>query len=193
MVSQPARVEGTISVELDSARIPLDDPSKADISGRLVVENLEVVPGPLTRPLVLIGQQIEALVKRRAPPMDLGHDPALMKIDNQKVDFHMVDGRMYHQSLTMQVGDTTIRTRGWVGADETIGLVAEVPLKPEWLKTPGFSGQRDGVIQVPITGTLKEPKVDNRIVSQLLQNATRGVIENELNKQLDKFLNPPQR
>ena len=116
-----------------------------------------------------------------------------MKIDNQKVDFHMVDGRMYHQSLTMQVGDTTIRTRGWVGADETIGLVAEVPLKPEWLKTPGFSNQRDGVIQVPITGTLKEPKVDNRIIGQLLQNATRGVIENELNKQLDKFLNPPQR
>ncbi len=193
VVSNPARVEGTISVELDSARIPLEDPSKADISGRLVVENLEVVPGPLTRPLVLIGQQIEALVKRRVPPLDLGRDPALLKIDNQKVDFHMVDGRMYHQSLTMQVGETTIRTRGWVGADETIGLVAEVPLKPEWLKTPGFSAQRDGVIQVPITGTLKDPKVDNRVIGQLLQNATRGVIENELNKQLDKFLNPPQR
>jgi translocation and assembly module TamB len=193
VMAESTRTEGTFSLELDSAHIPLDEPTKADVSGRLIVENLEIVPGPLVRPLVLIGQQIEALVKRRPPPLELGREPVLVKIDNQKVDFRMAQGRIYHQSLTMQIGETTIRTRGWVGADETIGLVADVPLRQEWLKNPIFANQRDGIIQVPITGTLKQPKIDNRIIGQLLQGATRGVIENELNKQLDRFLSPPGR
>ena len=144
---------------------------------------------------MLIGQQMEAIIKKRPPQMDMGRETALMKIDNQKVDFHMADGRVYHQGLNMQVGDVTITTRGWVGVDETLGLVAEIPIKPEWAqKNPALAGMREQVIRIPITGTLSKPKLDKRAIDQiagsLIQGAVRGTIENELGKQLNKLFQP---
>jgi translocation and assembly module TamB len=194
-MADATRTSGTVSVDLNEARVPLDDPMKADLSGQLTIKNVSVQPGPLAAPLVLIGQQMEAIIKKRPPQMDMGRETTLMKIDNQKVDFHMADGRVYHQGLNMQVGDVTITTRGWVGVDETLGLVAEIPIKPEWAqKNPALAGMREQVIRIPITGTLSKPKLDKRAIDQiagsLIQGAVRGTIENELGKQLNKLFQP---
>ena len=166
------------------------------MGGRLIIQNVNVTPGPLMRPLVLITQQIEAIVKRRPPPLDLSGNPVLVQINNQKVDFRMVDGRIYHQGLQMQIGDTIVRTRGWVGIDETLGLVAEIPLKPEWMQgNSKLASMTDQTLKIPITGTLSKPKLDARVIEQLIGSAmlnVGGKLEDQLNNGLQKLLPPPR-
>ncbi|HZZ26459.1 MAG TPA: hypothetical protein VFE46_00525 [Pirellulales bacterium] len=193
MVSDSARTEGSFSVELDGAHVPLTNPEKADIGGRLVVKNMSVTPGPLFRPFAMIGQQVEALVKGRLPTMGLGSETALLKIDDQKVDFHLVDGRMYHQGLSMQVGQVTIRTRGWVGLDESVNIIAEIPLKEEWTRQRNspLASLNEPMIRIPIVGNLKDPKFDTRVTAKLLEAIPRATVENGLNNVLDHIL--PQR
>ncbi len=195
ILAESAKAEGNFSLELDSGRVPLEDPNRAELSGRLIINRVSVTPGPLLRPLVLISQQIEAIVKRRPPPLDMGGNPVLVQINNQKVDFRMVDGRIYHQGLQMQIGDTIVRTRGWVGVDETLGLVAEVPLKPDWIQgNSRLASVADQTLRIPITGTLSKPKIDARVVEQLIGAAminVGGKIESELTNGLQRLIPPP--
>ncbi len=195
ILAESAKAEGNFSLELDSGRVPLEDPNRAELSGRLIINRVSVTPGPLLRPLVLISQQIEAIVKRRPPPLDMSGNPVLVQINNQKVDFRMVDGRIYHQGLQMQIGDTIVRTRGWVGVDETLGLVAEVPLKPDWIQgNSRLASVADQTLRIPITGTLSKPKIDARVVEQLIGAAminVSGKIESELTNGLQRLIPPP--
>ncbi|HEY2759967.1 MAG TPA: hypothetical protein VGI75_04470, partial [Pirellulales bacterium] len=195
MIAEATRTEGTISLDLDAAQVPLSDPKKADLGGRLTVQSMSVVPGPLFRPFAIIGQQLEAIVKGKILPNDLTGEPALLKINDQKVDFHLVDGRVYHQGLSMQVGEVTIRTRGWVGLDETVNIVAEIPIKDQWKEQRNgpFAGMKDDVIQIPIQGNLHDPKFDMRVLTELAANIPRAAIENVINKGLDRLFTPPQR
>ncbi|HEY2882253.1 MAG TPA: hypothetical protein VGJ15_07455, partial [Pirellulales bacterium] len=132
ILSEPARATGIVSIDLDGARVPLSDPKQADVGGHLTLRSAEITPGPLGRPLVLAAKQIEAIVKRKVPPLDLGRDETSVKVDDQTIDFRVIDGRVYHQGLTMRVGDVVIRTRGWVDMDENVNIVAEIPIKDEW-------------------------------------------------------------
>jgi hypothetical protein len=193
MVSDSARTEGSFSVELDGGRIPLDDPKKADIGGRLIVQNMTVTPGPLFRPFAVIGQEVEALVQGRLPATGLNGETALLKIDDQKVDFHLVDGRVYHQGLSMQVGQINMRTRGWVGLDESVNIIVEIPLKEEWTRQHNspLASLDEPMIRIPIVGNLKDPKFDTRVTAKLMEAIPRAAIENGLNKTLDRIL--PQR
>ncbi len=193
MVSDSTRTEGTFSVELDGGQVPLADPKKADIGGRLIVQNMTVTPGPLFRTFAVIGQQVDAIVKGRLPTGGLNGDTALLKIDDQKVDFHLVEGRVYHQGLTMQVGQVTMRTRGWVGLDESVNVIVEIPVKDEWVRQRNspLASLDEPVIRIPIVGNLKDPKFDTRVMAKLIEAIPRAAIENGLNKTLDRLL--PQR
>jgi hypothetical protein len=198
ILAEATRAEGTFSLELDGARVPLLNPDKADLGGKLTVHNVAVTPGPMLQPLVLVAQQIEAIVKKRPPPTQTNAQGTLLTMENQKVDFRLVEGRVYHQDMSMTIGTTTIRTRGWVGLDETINIIAEVPIRKEWAQSnPAFANLRDQTLQVPITGTLRKWKVDDRVMQQLLgqfiQGTARGLLEGELNKQLDRLLPAPQQ
>jgi translocation and assembly module TamB len=193
MVSGSARTEGSFSVELDGGHVPLDDPKKADIGGRLIVQNMTVTPGPLFRPFAVIGQEVEAIVMGRLPMGGLSGETSLLKIDDQKVDFHLVDGRVYHQGLSMQVGQVTMRTRGWVGLDESVNIVVEIPLKEEWTqqRNSPLASLDEPVIRIPIVGNLKDPKFDTRVTTKLMEALPRAAVQSGLNNVLDHIL--PQR
>jgi len=91
------------------------------------------------------------------------------------------------------VGTLPITTHGSVGLDESLSLVAEVPIQAKLLGRDLSLGALEGqTLQIPIEGTLKKPRLDRRILQQLagqlLQNATRGALIDEVNKQLDRLL-----
>ncbi len=193
MVSDSTRTEGTFSVELDGGKVPLADPKMADIGGRVIVQNMTVTPGPLFRTFAVIGQEVKALVQGRLPNLGLNGDTALLKIDDQKVDFHLIDGRVYHQGLSMQVGQVTMRTRGSVGLDESVNVIVEIPVKDEWTRQRNspLASLDEPVIRIPIVGNLKDPKFDTRVMAKLIEAVPRAAIQNGLNKTLDRLL--PQR
>jgi hypothetical protein len=98
----------------------------------------------------------------------------------------------------MQIGKVDVRTRGWVGLDETVGLVAEIPIQPDWVrKVPQLANINEKVIRIPIEGNLGRWKFDGRIIQNLfgqaVKNLVPGLIEGELNKQLDKLFPVPQQ
>ena len=119
----------------------------------------------------------------------------LLSIQDQQVNFRVVDGRVYHQGMQFQVGDVVMRTEGSVGLDETVALVVHVPIQDKWIEGQallvGLKGQS---LTIPISGTLRNRKMDQSAVAglsqQLLQGAAQQAIGGELNKALDKFFKP---
>ena len=93
----------------------------------------------------------------------------------------------------MQVGQVTMRTRGWVGLDESVNIVVEIPLKDEWTRQRNspLASLDEPMIRIPIVGNLKDPKFDTRVTAKLMEAIPRATIENDLNKALDHIL--PQR
>jgi hypothetical protein len=177
-----ATAEGSFSVELDRCRIPLSDPAQGELAGRMTVHAVRIGPGALVREMaVLLG---------RAVPAELARESV--------VSFQMVDGRIYHRDLELVFPDLTIRMHGSVGLDQTLAMVAEMPIPPKWHGNSRTltTALRDQVIRVPIAGTLERPKIDRRALEQLSQqfikNAARNVLEDRLQRELDRFLTPPR-
>ena len=42
-------------------------------------------------------------------------------------------GRIYHEGLELRFSDLTIRTSGSVGVDQSLALLAEMPVPPKWV------------------------------------------------------------
>jgi hypothetical protein len=181
ILADVASAQGAFSIELDGCRIPLGDPAKSEAAGRLIIHSVEVGPGPLLRELaLLLGRESPAKLRRESV-----------------VPFRMVDGRVYHQGLELVFPELTIRTHGSVGLDQSLALMAEMPIPPKWLGNDALaSAMREQTIRVPIGGTLSRPQLDRGVLDQLgrqfLERATKNVIEDELGKQLDRLLRPPK-
>jgi hypothetical protein len=185
--------EGQFSMHMDGAKVPLAESRRADAAGKLTVHSVRVVPGPMARELIALSQQIEALTKRRDPAA-LASRPqvTLLAVRDQQVNFRVVDGRVHHQGMEFQVGDVTVRSQGSVGFDETLALTLHVPIQDAWIaKEPLLAGLKGQALQVPMSGTLSRPQMDQRALAglsqQLLQGAAKGAIGGELNKAFDKL------
>ncbi|MGD9634781.1 MAG: hypothetical protein AB7U97_15995, partial [Pirellulales bacterium] len=196
VLSGATQSEGQFSMTLSAARIPLADSKKADVAGQLAVHSVRVVPGPMAREWVELAQQIEAIAKKRDLASPGQRQPVtLLSIQDQNVNFRVVDGRVYHQGMQFQVGDIVMRTEGSVGLDETVALVVHVPIQDKWIEGQALLvGLRGQSLSIPISGTLRNPRMDQSAVAglsqQLLQGAAQQAIGGEINKALDKFLKP---
>ncbi|MDY0165663.1 MAG: hypothetical protein RBS80_03920 [Thermoguttaceae bacterium] len=171
--------QGAFSIELDRCRVPLDNPNDADMAGRLIVHSVEVGPGPLIRELAV-------LLQREAP--------ARLRRESV-VPFRMVAGRVHHEDLELIFPDVTIRTQGSVGIDQTVSLVASLPVPPKWLTNDilrsAFQGQE---VRIPVGGTLSAPRLDrvelDKWNRRLLENAAQNVIRDQVEQGLNRLLRP---
>jgi len=177
-----ATAEGRFSIELDACRIPLADPDQGELAGRMTIHSAQIGPGPLIEELaVLLG---------RASPGELGRESV--------ISFQMVDGRVHHRGLELVFPDLTIRTRGSVGLDQSLAIIAEMPIPPKWRGGHEMvdSALGDQTIRVPIGGTLTKPKIDRKRLKALsrrfLEDTTRNVLEDGLNRGLQHLFGPPQ-
>lgn len=172
--------QGSFSIAMDSCRVPLTDPKKSDLAGRFIIHSVQIGPGPLIREFaVLLGRESPAKLKQESV-----------------IAFKMRNGRVEHKNLELIFPDLTIRTEGSVGLDQTISLVAEMPIPPKWLAgnpvaQKAFAGQ---VLRIPVKGTLSKPQLDQRemerLSRQFIKKAAGNLLENELNNQLERLLRP---
>lgn len=175
-----ATAQGKFSIDLDGCRIPIDDPAQGEIAGRFTVHSVEIGAGPLVRELtILLARESSAKLTRESV-----------------IPFRMVNGRVYHENLELVFPELTIRTRGSVGLDQSLAIVAEMPVPPKWLaaNTTLTSALRDQTITLPVSGTLSRPQIDRQKLDQynqqFLRKATENVIQNELNRQFDRLFKP---
>lgn len=171
------QINGRYSMSLDQAEWNVDSPEKSDVSGRIKVHDLEIVPGPLVRELALL----------------LGHNGSVQLKKESEIEFRMVDGRVYHRNLALEFPDMTIQTHGSVGLDQSIALIAEMPFPKKWIgKNPLGKAFKDRKLQIPISGTLQKPKLDRQVLQKFaaeqLEDTAREKIQGELEKGINKGL-----
>jgi hypothetical protein len=196
---------GTGSASAIGARVPLENAKQADAFGQLTVHSVRVVPGEMARQWIALARQIENLAKQGGNPLgSLGQQPAtapsqrditLLSIRDQQVNFRVVEGRVHHENMEFQVEDVVLRSSGSVGFDETISLVLTVPIQDRWIERQKLlAGLRGQALQIPITGTLRQPRMDQsaltNLSAQLLQGAAGQAVGNEVNRALDKLFGP---
>lgn len=173
------QAQGQFSVDVDACRLPLTAPSTGDVAGKLRVHSVEVGPGPFVQEL--------AVLMNRAAPARLTKEST--------VEFRMVNGRVYHKGLELVFPDFTVRTYGSVGLDESLAVMAELPVPPKWIGNNRLGDAlKNQTIQLPIGGTLRKPKLDQQALQQtsarFIRDAAAGAVQKELFRQLDRVLGP---
>lgn len=185
-----ARAEGEFSLDLDGARIPLDAPKQSDLGGRLTIHRLAVLPGETTKPMIDLLRQINLLARGREIPAD-GNVPAGngITMQEQPIDIRVVEGRVYHREMQFLVDDVPVKSTGWVSFDEQLHLDLEVPVQEKWVRGSKYFRSLAGKkLRIPVRGTLTSWKIDDRVITDLIQNAAGAVIGDEINRQLEKLL-----
>ena len=195
MLADATQAQGLFSVQLNALNLPLAAPKTGTSEGIVSIHTAQVGPGPLAQQLITISRQVKAAAEGN--PLNLAapsQTPWLM-IQEQQVAYRMENGRVYHEGMTIYVGDVPVTTSGWVGLDESLDIVAEFPILDEWVQNEGALASLSGqVLQVPITGTLRQPNLDERalenLAGQTLGEAAGRLLEGELNRQLDRLFGP---
>ncbi|MBA3481800.1 MAG: hypothetical protein H0T51_08300, partial [Pirellulales bacterium] len=209
IVAGATRTEGSFSFFMEGAQIPLRQPKQGRLTGRLTIHNLAVMPGPMLQSIAGLIRQIEGFGKTAqgagGNPLEglLGglqpQQPAQpvkgITMTERAIDIQVADGRVYHRNLEFLIDDVPVRSQGSVGFDESLALEIEVPIQAKWVGSkPALQPLIGQSIRIPVTGTFAKPNIDERAIgaflTQAAQAAAGGLLGDELNKALDKRLNP---
>jgi len=180
-LAEATRAEGRFSLALEETQLPLTDLSSGSMAGQLQIDSAQVLPGPMFGEIAAFLGQIEATVGRGAGGL-LSPDQPLMIVDRQTVNFQMRDGRLYHSPMTFNVKGVPVRTRGSVGADQSLDLLAEIMFPAPWARRVPLIAHLDGkVFEVPIRGTLRHPRIDGQAIGKAWEQFGLDVLDNLLN------------
>jgi len=183
IVAQATRSEGRISLSLNETRLSLADLAGGDLSGRLLVEG-HVLPGPLFEEISRFISGIIAGIDA-GPLRDLlAVDQPLVEISRQEIEFELHERRIYHSAMEFAARGVLIRTRGSVGLDQSLDLVATIVLSDELLSRLRILSKLQGrPLEIPIQGTLHKPR--------LARGAVGGLVEQLGQSVLDSIFGPP--
>jgi hypothetical protein len=179
VLASVTQAQGVMSVQLQGARIPLLALDKTEAAGQIIVHTAQIQPGPLVQQLSLLSTSPISVAELKQGSVIL---------------FRVTGGRIYHQGLEMELSGLNVKTYGSVGFDDSLKMMAEVTVLPKLLGSLSAGGPGTAPISIPIGGSLNHPAIDKseiaRFTQAVFQQATQGVIQGQLGKQLDQFLSP---
>jgi hypothetical protein len=195
LVADAAVAEGRFSAELRQMSLPLLDPDSGRVQAVLGIHAARIGPGPLAAELLSLVGQVRAVLDGQplgAAPQPRAQD-AWVTFPEQQVPVRMENGRVAHEGLTMLLGDIPVKTQGWVGMDNQLSLVAEIPIQESWLRDERWlAGLKGQTLRIPVRGTIQRPQLDRSILQQLGQTAVRGaaqgLLQDEVQRQMNKLL-----
>ena len=166
LLANATRPQGRFSLDTGGCRIPLGDSKDAEIAGRMFVHDITVTPGPL---LHLVAGSINAVRLASGKSGGMTRVEVARLKRESVINYRLVDGRVYHQNLVLDFDDVTVSTRGSVGIDQSLAIVAHVYAPKLFAKVPALSGLQQQGLEIPIHGTLSQPRIDrNRLSSQAI-------------------------
>lgn len=178
-IANAGQAEGELSAHIDENRISLGDYTKSTLKGAIVIHKAAVGASPVVA-------EVAKLLGAKSTTMTLATETIVL--------VQVADGRVHHQNFSINVAGTTLRTSGSVGFDNTLDLVAEIPLPkelPALKNNPILAKALAGkTVKLPIKGTLSKPALDPKAFEQALaalareaaKDVGREAIEKELNK-----------
>jgi translocation and assembly module TamB len=192
VLADSAEVDGIFSLDLQHANMPLGQLKNSDVQGTLLIHEAQAAQGPMAGKMVAIVGQLMTIFNRKKSRTLNEFGETSIRFPKQQVPFMMKNGRVVHRNLTMIVNDVRITTSGTVNADQSISLIAEIPVSQDWVDNNKYLKSMGGkTLKIPIGGTLALPQVDQRVFSmisqQAIQGSAKGLIDNQIQKQMNNL------
>jgi translocation and assembly module TamB len=192
LVAEATSIDGRLSLALQRAEFTPTDLTKQTVEGQLVMHKVEVGPGPLSNEVIGIVKQIEQIRKQDITQSVSSQNRVWMQLPQQQISFAMVEGRVHHRDLRVDVGDATITTAGSVDVTGQLELVASMPIPDKWTeKGMLVSALRGQSLHFPVRGTVSKPQLDPSALRQLgrqtVESAAQNLLQQQLNKGLEKL------
>ena len=167
-------VDGRFSLDIKKANIPLEDYAKMETEGTITFHNARIGPGPRFQRVTGIAGTVRQFTGKGGLAAALNQNARWIEMKEQAVDFKVTNGRVYHENLTFNIQGASVTTSGSVGmTDQTIDMVARMAVPKKWAKDRPFlkAMQGDGGgVDIRITGTLQEPKIESNAMDGLRKN-----------------------
>ena len=192
-IANAAQASGTASFQLEENRIPLANPDAMTLRGKLVLHDADLTAGP-------VFAQVLTLLDAKTTQVTVAKE--------QVVPVAVDKGRVYHENFALTFGQTVVKSKGSVGlADQSLILELELPIPPRAIdgllkNNPRLlESLKKQTIRVPVGGTLKQPRFDQKVfdaaVAQVVRGAAkdagRGFADDLLKKGLGDLLKPPEK
>ena len=189
LAADATSAQGNFTVDVGGARVPLFNPMTMDARGAVRLHKVVIGAGPTAQQLLGTVKQLRALLKP-----DANNDRDLntwLQMSEQTVPIMVRDGRVYHDKLDFSHKDLAIQTSGSVGFDQTLDMVAKIPIADDWIEgKPYLASLKGQSISIPVTGTASQPKLDKRAIEQLSKNLAKQIAAGALNKAVTDKLVP---
>ena len=194
IIGKSARMQGVASLDLAGARLPLADPFGGELSGQFIFENLEVTPGPQLEPLAMLMVKLQSLVD---PRFAFGDKAVLLRVRPDPVRVRLVDRRLWHEGLVMDMGQLVVKSGGSVGADGSLAMAVEVAFRGDMAaQTPIVAQLLRTPLVIPLGGTVSRPQFDagalDKILGRIVENTAEAVINDGLKRGLENLFGNPQ-
>ena len=193
LIADATNAEGTFSVALEDAHIPLMEPTAGNIKGEFVVHGGALGPGPLATQFIDLASQIKRLIGQGESAV-MDSKKTWVQLSPQQVGFTVADNRVHHEGFQMVIDGVPIRTNGYVSmVDDSIHVTAEVPIMDEWIEgTSSLAGLKGQTIRIPVSGTTSRPQLDRQalagVSTQLARAAATGYLQDKLGGKLQQAL-----
>ena len=190
-----AEAQGKLTLSVDNLQAPLYDPTTLQTRGTLSLREGSLSAGPLAKQLFASVQQVKQLLKPGSQAREMQN--VWIELGDQEIPFAVQDGRVHHEGIRLTIDDIVITTQGSVGLDQTVNLVANIPLQNEWIgDNKLLAGLRGQSLQIPIGGTVTQPRLDTQAVrqlsQQLIQQAGRTAVTNAIQEKTGDVQNRVQ-
>ena len=193
LVAGTTSAQGTITLDTEVVRVPLLDPTRTEAQGSVQLTDVVIGAGPLAKQLLGAVEQLRAIIK----PQSVGDTDSLttwLQMAEQTVPFVVKDQRIFHQNVNLRHKELTIRTHGSVGFDQSLEMVAEIPIPDEWIAGKSLlAGLKGRKISIPISGTMSRPVLDLKAIRQLstqmLKDAAGGVVNQAIGEKVTPKIN----
>jgi translocation and assembly module TamB len=171
-------VKGKVSASIDRAEFPIvsNGQGSTTVVGQVVFDQVEFNAGPSARELL-------GLIGRNGPqPLRL----------EKPIQLAIANGRVNESGLSIALTqDVRIDCQGSIGFDQTVAMVARIPVTPKMLGPELGLGKvlsGKGSISVPIGGTLSRPTIDQKAFRVGLRDVGKSLLKEGGEKQVRDLL-----
>lgn len=162
-------VSGTVNFDTQSMAIPLSSGfgRAAQIDGTIGIQELRLQANLLNQILSVVKKSVQDQILT-IQPTKFALQNAVLRYDDMEID----------------VGDNPINFGGAIGLNEVLDMTVTLPYTYEGRTVRvGEQGQEKNRISVPLTGTLKAPKIDlQKLLQQQIQQQILGGLGELLKK-----------